>query len=268
MKHLPKHLYLFIMMSAAFSLNAHAQNSNFEQSVKFGFEGGYYNYEEPRFMEFEGGLYGTFGEYKLHLNEMNAFLPDVLMVEGNIKAGTADYQSNGTGSRDGDGHFLAEGRILLGKQFQANNATKMTPFLGFGYRYLNTEKPSDLTSNGYAGYERESNYWYIPIGVKINTDLNQDWTLDAAAEYDIFIEGEQKTHLSDVRSYYPDINNQQNYGYGVRASIDLVKKTNSVGFLVGTYMRWWDIGNSNYAYGGLEPENQTIETGIRAGLTF
>lgn len=57
-------------------------------------------------------------------------------------------------------------------------------------------------------------------------------------------------------------------GYGVRASIDLTKKANSVGFLVGTYMRWWNIGNSNVVLGGIEPKNETLEVGLRLGLTF
>lgn len=271
MKTLQKQLLLFVAITA--SLNVHAQDSRFEHSLKFGFEGGYYDYAEstvqkPKFMENEGGLYGAFGEYKLHVNNMHALLPDAFMLEGNIKGGTIDYTSDGSGSRDGDGQFLAEARVLLGKEFQAANTIKLTPFLGFGYRYLNDENSNKRTTTSHSDYERESNYWYIPVGVKMNSQINQDWALDVSAEYDIFIEGEQKSHLSDVRSYYPNITNQQNYGYGVRASIDLVKKTDSVGFLVGTYMRWWDIADSNYMYGGYEPENQTIETGLRVGITF
>lgn len=273
MKIVQKQLLLSAAITATLSLNVHAQDSRFDHSLKLGFEGGYYDYAEstvqkPKFMENEGGLYGAFGEYKLHVNDMHAFLPDALMLESNIKGGTVDYTSDGTGSRDGDGQFLAEARVLLGKEFQATYAMKLTPFLGFGYRYLNDENSKKRTSTGHSDYERESNYWYVPVGVKMNTEINQDWNLDVAAEYDIFIEGEQKTHLSDVRPYWPNVVNQQNNGYGVRASIDLVKKTHSVGFLVGTYMHWWDIGNSDFVYGGYEPKNQTIETGIRVGLTF
>lgn len=219
-------------------------------------------------MENEGGLYGAFGEYTLHVNDMNAFLPDAFMLESNIKGGSVDYWSNGTGSRDGDGQFLAEARILLGKEFQAANAIKLTPFAGFGYRYLNDENSNKRTTTGHYDYERESNYLYVPVGLKMNTELDKDWDLDMAAEYDVFIEGEQKSHFSDVRAYYPDISNQQHHGYGVRASIDLTKKANSVGFLVGTYMRWWDIGNSNVVLGGIEPKNETLEVGLRLGLTF
>lgn len=224
-------------------------------------------------MENEGGLYGAFGEYTLHVNDMNAFLPDAFMLESNIKGGSVDYWSNGTGSRDGDGQFLAEARVLLGKEFHAANTIKLTPFLGFGYRYLNVEDPKKNTTTGAFGYERESNYLYVPIGLKMNTEIDKDWNLDIAAEYDVFVDGEQKSHLSDGGFHDPDIVNQQNRGYGVRASIDLTRKTNSMGFLVGTYMRWWDIGASEKAYldsyyYAVEPKNETLEVGVRAGITF
>ncbi|NOT84490.1 MAG: hypothetical protein HOP02_06835 [Methylococcaceae bacterium] len=270
MKHLQHYLLLSMAMIAYPGVNAHAQNTH---SFKLGFEGGYYDYRESGLMENVGGLYGGFGEYKLHIGEMSSFLPDTFMLESNIKGGSADYSSNGTGSLDGVGHFLGEGRVLMGKQFQASNSIKLIPFLGFGYRYLNTENTGKLTTTGHRGYERESNYLYIPIGLKMNTEFNQDWGLDVAAEYDVFVDGEQKSHFNAVRSDYPDAVNQQSKGYGVRASIDLTKKTDSVGFLVGTYIRWWDIGKSNVEQngifrGGYEPKNQTLEAGIRAGITF
>jgi hypothetical protein len=158
MKHLQKHLLLSMAMAVYPSLNAHAQDIRFNHAFKFGFEGGYYDYREPGLMKNIGGLYGGFGEYKLHVAGMSSLLPDTFMLEGNIKGGAADYSSNGTGSLDGVGHFLGEARILLGKEFKASNCASLTPFVGFGYRYLDVENTHKRTTTGHSDYERESKY--------------------------------------------------------------------------------------------------------------
>ena len=131
-------------------LSAKPHEWGITQSFKFGFEGGYYKYSEPGVMQNTGDLYGAFGEYRLHVKGLYFLLPDTFLLEGNIKGGAADYSSYKTGSLDGTGHFLGEGRILLGKKFEACKSIELTPFVGFGYRYLDVENTQKFTTTGHS----------------------------------------------------------------------------------------------------------------------
>ncbi len=96
--------------------------------------------------------------------------------------------------------------------------------------------------------------------------LNQGWFCGASVEFDIFLWGLQKSHLSDVGGM--DMDDRQNNGYGARASIKLQKKGDKADFIIEPFIRYWDIGKSETNMGGYEPENYTIEAGIQVVLVF
>ena len=186
-----------------------------------------------------------------------------------------DYKNSGT--LDNIDDLTLEFRGLGGFGFDIFTASTLTPYLGVGYRYLNDDLKGKVTSTGAAGYERESNYFYSPIGIETLTELNNGWFWGLRAEYDYFWRGVQKSHLSDANPAYNDLENDQNKGYGVRGSVKLLMKSEEIDFVIEPFIRYWNIKKSEDAKvtfagviigTGYEPKNHTTEAGIKMGLIF
>ena len=102
------------------------------------------------------------------------------------------------------------------------------------------------------------------------------WKVAANLEWDIFLYGEQTSCLSDVNSGYPDLENDQDRGYGIRGSTRIVKEGEGVNLFFEPFFRYWRIHDSEvttavgnvYAYSGLEPDNNTTEYGFKFGLQY
>jgi hypothetical protein len=231
-----------------------------------------FEYEEPGYMKEEGIFYGVAlsATYRgwVPNSSKQALSDNKMMVrgEGRFAFGQVDYdggiQNIETGevyqySNDDQDDFVLEGRILLGPEWLSSDILS-TLYAGIGYRYLNDDSSS---SNPYS-YERESNYYYVPIGFEIDTSLKSGWSLAGGIEYDYFLWGLQRSHIS------PTIfENDQNSGYGYRASIKLQKKSKDVNFVIEPFFRYWDIDDSEIEYNiwgaGLEPANETTEYGVQ-----
>ncbi len=61
---------------------------------------------------------------------------------------------------------------------------------------------------------------------------------------------------------------KQHNGWGFRASVRLKEQKPGVNFGVEPFVRYWNIGNSNVSEDIVEPENRSIETGVRLVWTF
>ena len=234
-----------------------------------------FKYEEPGYMEEEGTFYGiaigtTYREWVPYYP--GQALPDNKMMfraEGRFAFGQVDYdgavQDLETGeiypySVDNQNDFVLEGRLMLGPEWLGENILS-TLYSGLGYRYLN-----DDSSSSSGGYERESNYFYIPIGYEINTGLRAGWSIAGRIEYDYFLWGMQRSHLSNVGLL--DVDNMQDSGYGYRASIRFQKVSTDAVFVIEPFLRYWDIDDSDLEYAGygyyvLEPANNTTELGVQ-----
>ncbi|MCK4849850.1 MAG: hypothetical protein KAT11_00795 [Phycisphaerae bacterium] len=230
----------------------------------------YFKYKEPGVMEDTGMFYGlTAGftsRYWLPASPEEQPWESKWMgrVEGRFAFGTVDYDGalqDGTPmTLSGIHDYVLEGRLLLGPDFP-NETSMLSLFTGIGYRYLNDDSSFDP-----AGYQRESNYLYLPVAVEILALLNDGWSCGASAEFDFFLWGLQKSHLSDVGG--ADVDKRQNNGYGARASVKLQKKGDKVDLIIEPFIRYWDIGQSDTEMGWIEPMNHTIEVGIRFVLIF
>ncbi|MGE0268278.1 MAG: autotransporter domain-containing protein [Candidatus Omnitrophota bacterium] len=255
---------------------------------EFGSELSWFNYEEPNFMEEDGILYSFFGGYTYLSHEngkvgsfselfSNGNTLNRFKVDARIGFGEVDYTSVSTGSADNIDDFIFELRGLAGYDFPVAEDSRITPFIGFGYRYLNDDSSGLRTTTGASGYERESNYFYIPVGVEVATELENDWSLSASVEYDIFISGKQKSHLGDAIAGLNTVENDQNDGFGVRGSVRVVKKMEKFDVFIEPYVRYWKVDDSDVApitYSGVlvgfgqEPENNSVESGARIGFIF
>lgn len=240
-----------------------------KHQLALGTEISYIKYEEPGYMEEKGMMYGIAGSYTYHNKVM-------VKLEGKFAYGQLDYDGaywDGTPLKiSGIPDYLLELRWLLGYDFAAGAVT-ITPHLGIGYRYL--QDNSQEKSAG--GYERESNYIYIPLGMGAVTDLGSGWSLGANVEYDLFLWGRQISYLSDVDPHYGEVENEQMKGYGVRGSISIAKKWEKIGFAIEPFIRYWNIKESREGYitydgaiagWGVEPDNNSTEIGCKLAVTF
>lgn len=230
---------------------------------ELGTEISHIKYEEPGVMEEEGMMWGLLGSYTYRDNWM-------LRGEGRFSFGQVDYKNSGTIDNIDD--YMLEFRGLVGYDFPILTATILTPYIGFGYRYLNDDSSGMTSSTGALGYERESNYYYSPIGVETITELENGWSIGVTFEYDYFWKGVQENQLGAF-----SLENDQNDGYGLRGSVKFQKKGEKVDFVIEPFIRYWDIEDSDvapitwsgYVLGyGYEPKNSSTEIGIKFAAKF
>lgn len=232
-----------------------------------------YQYHEPGLMSSTGSKLG------LEINTIK-ITRDNLVVRGDFRyaGGTVDYSSVNTGSAGGEPDWYIEARGLLGKDFYTQGA-RLSPYIGLGYRYLFNDARG-LTTTGHWGYRRESNYFYLPLGLIHHMVIKEHGALVSTLEYDQLLTGKQISHLSDGGTGYGDVTNKQSRGYGVKLSI-LYQGNN---WALGPYAHYWNIKESDWsplyqngrpvfntygqALGGVEPDNNTVEIGWKVTRKF
>lgn len=242
-------IFLSPSIASAFEYKTH--------SWELGAEISHITYKEPDMKE-KGLMYGIAGSYSYHKKHM-------VKLEGKFSYGQIDYSSPDLELKNIN-DLMLELRVLAGYDFPVGKNVILTPYIGFGYRYLN-----DAFS-----YRRESNYLYSPIGVTATANVRNGWTMDATAEFDLLWRGEQKSHLGDVTPGYPTVRNDQHDGYGFRGAITLQKILDTVTINMGPFIKYWHIDRSDneyFSYGGrtflvYEPNNTSTEIGCSLLLIF
>ncbi|MBN1493402.1 MAG: hypothetical protein JW938_04580 [Candidatus Omnitrophica bacterium] len=228
------------------------------------------HYKEPGLMKNEGMMYGGVINYQYRNTVM-------IGLENRFAGGAVDYESHNTGSSDNNGDFLYEGRLLLGADLKAEKFA-VIPFIGFGYRYLYDDSSGSQTTTGAGGYQRESNYFYSPLGMAIEYYLNEEWTLDLKGEYDLFWGGVQRSLLGDALAGHPTVYNDQDFvdGSGFKLSGGVACRIKKIIVKLTAFYHYWRIGDSdtdsvfwngaNRTY--IEPRNRSQELGGRLSVLF
>jgi len=226
----------------------------------------YFEYEEPGIMDQEGYYTGLSYQYGYKKPKW------YLKMDGMIAAGRVDYDSATTGSLDGERNITFEIRGLYGYTVLEKSATKITPFLGMGYHFLENKSERKLTTTGHAGYDRESHYIYIPVGVTIDFTMKNGWHFVPEAEYDFFLTGQQDSRTGYLAGY-TDVSNTQDKGYGYRFSLGFSKQMKKFELMLRFFFRYWDIEDSDvtidpFGRGWIEPQNSTHEFGFECSFNF
>jgi hypothetical protein len=229
----------------------------------------HYRYREPGVMKNEGTLYGIVASYTFDndtLDYLDTGPDDVVRLEGRLGFGEVDYDGSymdGTPlSTSGSDEFLFNLRLLWGREYPGARFLDGI-YAGLGYRYLNDDSSAQA-----GGYERESNYLYVPLGGRKDFELTPRWDLSITGEFDVLIIGRQISHLSDADPMLPDVRNWQWPGIGVGLSAEVRHEWQDVDLGFAPFLRYWWVAESNVDQGYYEPENNTFEYGLSFVVRF
>ncbi len=247
----------------------------------------YYRYHETIPIDVRGTMIGYNASYYYRPaddNILNNAFTNSYGIEYRFATGKLDYKGSGTINDKRNDNWELRG--LIGKDFLLGDRSLVTPYFGFGFRYLFDDGKDRISSTNAVAYDRTSHYYYLPLGFTV-TLPDGNWTTVLNLEYDWFLNGYQFTNLSDVNPYlggdlYSDIKNKQENGHGFRGSLKFQYAYQRVNFFVEPFIRFWNIDDSEIktiTIGGtgpnsgspislLEPRNWTMELGSKFGLQF
>lgn len=262
-------------VSAPLAMAEQAANLKTTTGNEIGLTVSQYEYKEP-----DISLSDKATKFGIDYNGALA-LSDDWFLRGDLRyaTGKVDYSSSTSGTKNGNPDWYYEIRGVAGKDFQAGNYV-YSPYVGLGYRYLFNDMRG-LSSTGAAGYRRESNYYYMPIGVTHRMSLESQARLATNVEYDYLLRGRQFSQTSDTVGYNgitraTDATNKQSGGYGFR--LNVMYETSN--WSAGPYLTYWHINQSdtttvygtqagvNYTLLAMEPKNNTTEFGVKASYRF
>lgn len=218
-----------------------------------------YYYEEPNFAQNKGERIGVVGAYNF-----TSITGVYSRIDGRFSYGSLDYTGSGTATHD---DYTTEARAVVGKDYLVRDGLVLSPYIGFGYRYLYNDARG-VTSTGAIGYRRYSHYAYMPVGMTVRMNAG-GLVLAPTLEYDAFLGGRQYSKLSDTGLGLGDASNKQSHGRGYRAYL-MAEKGN---WSVGPWIHYWKIEDSDIVVvapgvAGLEPANWTREYGIEVRYRF
>ena len=207
-----------------------------------------------------------------------------LLSDGRFLIAGIDY-ATGTDRYSGSGtldipRYYYNGKIAIGADWSYRSGI-ISPYIGLGYRFLSETGGGLRTSTGAVMYDRQSTYFYIPVGLKQRSLSAGGGVLESTLELDYLVSGNQFSGLSIMNSFgytsSTDVNNRQTSGYGLNASF-MYKRPD--GWSLGPYWKYWNISKSDlstwtYKSGGTsytssvyEPTNTTEEFGFKALYQF
>jgi hypothetical protein len=179
-----------------------------------------------------------------------------------ITRGWVNYDGSGTMDKD---YYKFRGEVFAGYRLG-----DITPIVGLGHRWLYDDSGGSTSSSGALAYDRQSQYLYLPLGAIYNPSEFDKWRIKG--QFNVFLDGQQTSYLSDASAGYNDVENDQSYGWGIDFNVDYDLFDNAT---VYGFSRYWDIDRSSIdpiIYTGLlagygqEPDNTTTEIGV--GLSY
>lgn len=240
-------------------------------TLELGASFSYFAYDE-NIMETKGPMAGLHSSwaYRGNLFGHPSFDNSLLKVDSRLLYGNLKYEGGTWGGApleiNNDNHMLFEFRFVTGRDFTGIGDMRVTPYLGFGYRYL-----IDYLADYVGDYRRESRYYYIPIGVDFKKPLPDDRSWGWTLEYDYFLRGRQWSQFSRIG--FDDIGQKQSDGYGYRVSLHYSWTWEYGFYVIEPYYMYWSVQPSElkpltfhgFPVGGhiVEPDNHTQEIGVR-----
>ncbi|MEK6627725.1 MAG: hypothetical protein AABY53_03795 [Bdellovibrionota bacterium] len=231
--------------------NQHKKQS---KSLLVGVEVRNYVYSEPGFVSHVGQFFGIWGEWhwssfvgdgKVYGN----FLYGLLTYDGAL----CDISNNCTPYSSKTTDYIAK----INSRLELKLGQSFYLIAGLGYRYLYDR------GEGVGFYTRRGNWIYLPLGAGFKSGK---FLFDL--EYDLIVNGNFKSNLSEVSSTFTDLTHTQK-GYGLLLTIGYLLKEN---WNVHGIYESWNLEESDLAASGgaffVEPKNKSEVFGLKVGYFF
>lgn len=245
-------------------------------------------------LESDGVMSGLQGRYTLRDQKDD----HVYRVEGEVSFGQSDSYSQLVGEDRNGSPFLGyDVRGLYGHDFHTSDKVRVTPYTGFGFRFArdkSTGRYMEDINRYFSDITSDSRLFYVPVGIEVNTQLKNKWSLIAGMEFDYVLAGSQKNFYEE---HGRNITGTQQYdtqslevdgAYGLRGSTRLLRETEKMDFFIEPFFRYYHMPESSAIHmtsdGGrslwyedigltdpiedVEIENQTTEVGVKLGLRY
>lgn len=232
-----------------------------------------FDYEEPGLMTQEGELAGAGGSY--------TFEPvDAVLVRfsGDYRVGGTDYdgqtQSGIPTTSEADDAIGRASAMLARRLSLPDGAVYLEG--GLAVRDWRQDLKDGTTNTGapVAGYDRGHRYYYLPLGATWEVrPAGSDWSWHLGARYQHVISGYAWAQLEGDR--------QRRFlmdeGYGVRVETGATRyDAAGVRIRAEAYLQGWSFNDSETGVvqqgqnlvAVIEPENETVEIGLRLGIGF
>ena len=163
----------------------------------------------------------------------------------------------------------------IGYTLLVRKGFSLTPYVGYGYRYWKRWEPK--ITQAYWTYEEKYTWHYIPVGVKVNVELNDKWNIGANVAARFMFEGRMTADRSEVYADYSDPTFNLGDKTGWFAEIPVRYRLTKEWSVVGSpWYEYSEIGesdvvnltNAGVAGTGYEPFSRTRQYGINIGLIY
>jgi hypothetical protein len=222
---------------------------------EIGPEVSYFRYEEPDVLEETGVLFGLTGAYT-HYNDSQLF-----RIEGAFSGGSVDDEVSRNDvpytiydNRD----YLFGVRLLWGQQFPVDDWDDQL-YIGLGYRGLCHDSCQDPN-----GYDRQSNYVYLPLALKTYYSLADQWQMGFGGEVDLLLIGIQGSDVPGKGW----VTNTQWPGFGARGSAELRHQIGGVSVAIAPFVQYWWVDKSSVSDDYYVPRNNTLQYGLDVLFRF
>lgn len=255
-------------------------SQDYKHTFSVGLESFHYHYDETidkkKFMDIKGLEFGINGAYQLTYQDTFFVRP-----EGRVTYGFTEYSqpNDSLGNQPHRPDFLFETRFLTGWQFHPNKSAMIAPYTGIAYRQKENDGSQVKGKDNLGGRKRINKLWYVPLGLRGHYDFNHRWFVQATAEYDWMIKGEQLSY--SVNRYPSPLSFKQKKGYGLKGEFLAGYHFDKVSVSAGPYAHYWNIeetkkvayksrSSDGFTFDGdsYEPKNSTKEIGFKVNVTF
>ncbi len=229
-----------------------ASNHALADRLDLALKGSYFNYLEPSAdVEYTGimsGIQCSFNKAfsNFTIKARSEYMQGQTTYNGHVNThkvveGSAVTTNTGAYELSYDSNLWYTDSTIALSWWHPKSDYNLMPFVGIGYRYLNTPKSADIDGD----YEREITYLYLPVTIEVKEDISKHKSWGFTGEIDILIHGWVKAHTSNIAEKCSDMNFSQSLGGGLKLASYYKQNLFGLDVSVAPFAEMWLLGDSD-----------------------